>query len=186
MLDCPFCQNPVLENSPSCPKCSLSIEGATALLGPVPLLNCGITDTTQTLSNKHRRHIKSATANFERSFPDSNLNIILRDFDPKYNLSTHLFWLFNTAGLSALSSKNEENQDILLGLDPSNGRLGLMVGYGLEAFIPKETVTALLETARPLLEQGKLAQAVLQVIKKLIVVLNNASAATYETLGLEH
>ena len=184
MLTCPYCQNPVLENSPSCPKCALTIEGATTLLGPVPLLNRGLTDTTETLSNRENRSIKSAIMKFERTFFESHLNIVLREFDPKFNLSTHLFWLFNTAGLSPQSSQNEANQDILLGLDPRSGRIGLMVGYGLEPFVPQEAIATLLEGSRPLLEEGKTAEAIQQIIKKLSVLLRETSRQTRETLGL--
>ncbi|MGJ8723625.1 MAG: hypothetical protein ACSHYB_03620 [Roseibacillus sp.] len=184
MLNCPYCQAPVLENSPSCPQCALSIEGATSLLGPVPLLNRGLTDTTEALSEKQRRTINSAIVRFERAFPESHLNIVLREFDPKFNLSTHLFWLFNTAGLSPQSSQNEANQDILLGLDPIHGRLGLMVGYGLEPFVTKETIAPLLEVSRPSLDEGKPAEATLQIVKKLSVLLRNASKHAHETLGL--
>ena len=185
MLTCPYCQNPVLENSPSCPKCSLSIAGATTLLGPIPLLNRGLTDTTETLSEKEKRGIKSAITKFERTFPDSHLNIVLRDFASQFNLSTHLFWLFNTAGLSPQSSQNEANRDILMGLDPSNGRLGLMIGYGLEPFIPKEAIAPLLEVGRPLLEEGKAAEAIHQMTKQLAPLLRKASQEARETLGLE-
>ena len=185
MLNCPYCQNPVLENSPSCPKCALSVEGATTLLGPIPLLNRGLTDTTETLSEKEKRNLKSVIVKFERTFSESHLNIVVRDYDAKFNLSTHLFWLFNTAGLSPQSSQNESNQDILLGLDPFNGRLGLMLGYGLEPFVPTDAITALLEESRPLLEEGKAAEAIQQAVKKLTVLLRKTSRHARETLGLD-
>lgn len=185
MLTCPYCQKPVLEDSPSCPACSLSLQGANALLGPVPLLNRGLTDTTETLSDREKRSLKRAIAQLERTFPQSHLNIVLRHLEPKFNLSTHLFWLFNTAGLSPQEAKNEQNQDILLGLDPSNGRIGLMVGYGLEPFVPSEAITQLLECARTELEEGQFADALQLLVRKLIVLLTNASQQAHKALGTE-
>lgn len=160
------------------------MEGATALLGPVPLLNRGLTDTTETLSEKKKKAIKAAIAEFERTFSQSNLNIVLRHLDPKFNLSTHLFWLFNTAGLSPTESKFEKNQDLLLALDPAIGRLGLMVGYGLEPYLESKAIAELLESARPQLEAGQAAEAILDLVKKLKVLLTEASQAAHQTLGL--
>lgn len=184
MLTCPYCHKPLTENCPSCPACNLSVEGATTLLGPVPLLNIGLTDTTETLSEKQKKSINSAIRHFEHKVPRSRLNIVLRHFDPQYNLSTHLFWLFNTAGLSPTESQFEKNQDLLFALDPSNGRLGLMIGYGLEPFVPQQAITDLLESIRPLLETNNTADAILDLIKKLPAVLSKASQEARETLGL--
>lgn len=184
MLSCPYCQAQVEEDSPACSSCSLSVEGATTLLGPVPLLNRGLTDTTETLSNRQTRAIKAEISRFEKSHPQSNLNIVLRDFDPAFNLSTHLFWLFNTAGLSPQDLQNEKNQDVLIGLDPVQGRLGLMIGYGLEPFIPKDAIHSLLELARPQLEEGNPSEALTLVTQKLSTLFNNASRTAREALGI--
>ncbi|WP_411844840.1 TPM domain-containing protein [Roseibacillus persicicus] len=172
------------EDALSCQSCSLTIEGAASLLGPVPLLNRGLTDTTETLSGRERRALEGAMTRFEKIHPASRLNIVVRSFEPEYNLATHLFWLFNTAGLSPSESQQEKNQDILIGVDPQQQRVALMVGYGLEPFLKKEEIVELLETARPLLEQGKLAEALQVVIRGLHPLLQQASIQAHEALGL--
>lgn len=184
MLTCPFCRKPVNEDDSACEACALSVEGANALLSPVPLLNRGLTDTTETLSEKEKKSLKKAIASFERAFPESHLNVVLRHFEPKFNLSTNLFWLFNSTGLSADEACLEANQDILLGLDPNNGRLGLMVGYGLEPYVPGEAITSLLQTAQPALEEGKTSEALHLLIRKLATLLSNSAQAARETLGI--
>lgn len=184
MLTCPHCQKPLAEDAPSCPSCSLSLEGVTALLGPVPLLNRGLADTTDTLSRKQQKSIQSAITQFERTFPHSHLNIVVRELDPQFKLSTHLFWLFNTAGLSSSDSQFEKNQDLLLILDPATQRLGLMVGYGLEPFLSSEAITEFLASARPSLEAGQPAEALLGLARLLPRFLTKASAAARQSLGL--
>ncbi|WP_189568321.1 TPM domain-containing protein [Roseibacillus persicicus] len=172
------------EDALSCQSCSLTIEGAASLLGPVPLLNRGLTDTTETLSGRERRALEGAMTRFEKIHPASRLNIVVRSFEPEYNLATHLFWLFNTAGLSPSESQQEKNQDILIGVDPHQQRVALMVGYGLEPFLKKEEIVELLETARPLLGQGKLAEALQVVIRGLHPLLQQASIQAHKALGL--
>lgn len=184
MLTCPHCQNRIQEDSSTCPHCALSLEGAISLLGPVPLLNRGLTDSTQTLSEKQKKSVTTALKRLEQNFPAHKLNIAICHFDSKFDLSTQLFWLFNTAGLSPQTSQLDSNQDILLALDPENQRLGLMIGYGLEPFIPKEVIASLLELARPALEEDDPHNAILLIIKKLAVLLTNASQTARKTLGL--
>ncbi len=184
MLSCPYCQKPVREDDPACPSCSLSVEGASALLGPVPLLNRGLTNPNETLSPKEVSNLKRAITSFESQFPHSQLNIVVQNFDSKFNLSTHLFWLFNTAGLSSQQSKNEDNQDLLLALDTHNDRLGLMVGYGLEPFVQRVDIVALLEAAQTDLEQKKYHTAILTIVTKLPEFLRTACENAHQALGL--
>ena len=155
------------EKSPSCPQCSLSLQTCDAILGPVPLLNRGLTDLTESLNKGEAKDLKAVISRFEQAFPSSQLNIVLRDFNIDFNLPTQLFWLFNKSGLSPIDHKGAKNQDFLIGLDPSTGRLALTVGYGLEPFFKTDTIAELLESARPLLEKGKIAVALKQLIGEL-------------------
>lgn len=185
MLSCPYCTKPLAEDSPTCPACSLSLDAATSLLGPIPLLNRGLTDTTDTLKKRERRAIQSAITRFERRHPGTYLNVVLRPFPTEFNLSTQLFWLFNTAGLSTIESKLEKNHDILIGVDPSFGRMALMVGYGLEPFVSKESVIELLESGKSALEQGQYGEALQKVIRGLHPLLKQAATQAFETLGID-
>lgn len=184
MLTCPYCQHRVQEDSPHCPSCSLSVKNAASILGPIPLLNPGLTDIVEILSKKQTKQIRSSISTFQSAFPYSQLSIVLHTFDPKFNLSTQLFWLFNSAGLSTEENQLEKNQDVLIGLDPASNRLGLIIGYGLEPYISQNSLSALLELARPDLEEGSPTKALQLVIKKLAALLNNSSQAAKEALGI--
>ncbi len=185
MLICPYCRKAILEDSPSCPSCSLTIEGATKILGPVPLLNRGITDLTDSLSVKERKKVNRQLRRFESTLPGSELNILIKEFDPKYSLSTHLFWLFNTAGLSPEEKSQSNNQDLLLGIDPIHGHVAITVGYGLEPFLNADSMKRALEEARPFLEKGEYLNAINFIIQSLITLMIQAASNAAITMGLE-
>lgn len=184
MLSCPFCQGELTEQTPQCPGCDLSLERATKILGPVPLLNQGLTDLVSALSMKEAKNLTKEIQRFQRKFAATQIHIIIRQFQEDCNLATHLFWLFNSAGLSPQEKRNGRNYDVLIGLDPIAGTLGLMVGYGLEPFLKKQDLNAAIESARPLLEEGKLASALKQTIQEIGTTLQRALEEANLALGL--
>lgn len=186
MITCPACQAPLQENSPACPSpnCQLSLERVDRALGPVPQISPGLSDTVSLLSSKKKKSINAAIHAFERDLSPYYLHVVIRNFDPKYNLSLQLFWLFNKAGLSPVEHKLADNYDLMLGLDPVGNRLGLMIGYGLEPFISKETISTLLEEAAPSLEKNNPEEAILTALKSLRTLLQTASNSAKTTLGL--
>lgn len=184
MLSCPFCQGELTEHTSQCPSCDLTLASATQILGPIPLLNQGLTDLAGTLTAREVKMIQKALRRFQGKFPEAQTHVIIRQFQEECNLSTHLFWLFNTTGLSPQEQRNGRNRDILIGLDPVAGTLGLMVGYGLEPFVKKEDLHAIIENARPLLEEAKVAPALKLVIHDLEETLQRALTRAKAALGL--
>lgn len=184
MLSCPFCQGELTEHTSQCPSCDLTLASATQILGPIPLLNQGLTDLAGALTEREVKMIQKALRRFHGKFPEAQTHVIIRQFQEECNLSTHLFWLFNTTGLSPQEQRNGRNRDILIGLDPVAGTLGLIVGYGLEPFVKKQDLDALIEKARPHLEGAKLVFALKQVIHDLEDTLLRSLAQVNEALGL--
>lgn len=184
MLSCPFCQGELTEQAPQCPSCDLTLERATKILGPAPLLNQGLTDLVGALSEKESKRLTKELLRFRKKFEAGQIHVIIRQFQKECNLSTHLFWLFNSAGLSPQEKRNGSNHDILIGLDPASGSLGLMVGYGLEPFLKKQDLRAIIENAKPLLEEGQIASALQQTIHEIGATLQRVLKEADQALGL--
>ncbi len=184
-MRCPYCRSPLTETSKECPSCQLSLNSANALLGPMPRFGKGLTDTTGTLNKKATKKIRTALAALSRRFPQVEMHVLLQKFDRQYPISTHLFWLFNQGGFCASDRKGGKNHSLLLGLDPRQGRIGLIVGYGLEPFLPKKTLDHILEKAQPCLGAGDFQGAVLTVISSLDELMGGICDSLSETLGIE-
>lgn len=111
--------------------------------------------------------------------------MLLQKFDRQYPIATHLFWLFNQGGFCASDRKGGKNNSILLGLDPKQGRIGLIVGYGLEPFLPRKALDHTLEKAQPSLGAADLTQAILTVIDSLDQLMEGICDGLGETLGID-
>ena len=186
MIACPFCQTSLAETAPSCPRCNLDLQHTRALLGPVPLLSSsGLTDLTNSINPADEKAIKRASASFHRRFPQCRILIVIKEFAPQFPLGVHLFWLFNTAGLSGEDRKHGRNRDILLGLDPSATLAGLIVGYGLEPFLPQTALEHTLDCASPHLKSGKFAEGLITIIKQLAELMEGTCHELPSILGLD-
>ena len=113
------------------------------------------------------------------------IHVLLQKFDRQYPIATHLFWLFNQGGFCASDRKGGKNHSILLGLDPKQGRIGLIVGYGLEPFLPRKALDHTLEKAQPSLGAADLTQAILTVIDSLDQLMEGICDGLGETLGID-
>jgi len=166
-MQCPYCQAALTETSEECPSCQLSLQSTNALLGPMPRLGKGLVDTLGVLERAAGKKITRALGKINQRFPQVEMHVLIGNFNPQYPLSTHLFWFFNQGEFCASNRKGAKNHSILLGLDPRQGRIGLIVGYGLEAFLPQKSLDDALEKAHPLLGENKIATAILTVIDTL-------------------
>ena len=184
-MQCPYCQASLTETSAECPSCQLSLESVNALLGPVPRHQKGLNDNLAALEKRQQRKINSALARISRRFPQVEMHVLIKQFDPQYPISTHLFWIFNQGDFCASNRKGGKNHSILLGLDPKQGRIGLIVGYGLEPFLPQKALDHVLEKAQPSLGSGDLAKAILAVIDSLAELMEGICDGLADTLGLD-
>lgn len=186
MIQCPYCQAALTETSAACPKCSLDLHRANAVLGPVPLLsNQGVTDLAGILRPKDDRPLLQALGEFHLRFPQSRATILFQRFDPEYPVATHLFWLFNTAQISGAESKHGANRDLLIGIDPDRKCAGLMIGYGLEPFLPQQALDHILVLALPNLEAGNYAEGALDILDRLSRLMAGMCQELAETVGVD-
>ena len=99
-------------------------------------------------------------------------------------ISTHLFWLFNKGEFCAGDRKGGKNRTILLAIDPRQGRIGLMVGYGLEPFLPRKALDHVLEKAQPSLGTANYSKAIIVIIQALDDLMSGVCEGLEETLGV--
>ncbi len=157
-MRCPYCRNLLTETAKECTSCHLSLRSANALLGPIPRYGKGLTDKTGILDKKSAKKIHNALSILSRNFPQVEMHVLLQEFDRRYPVGTHLFWLFNQGSFCASSRKGGKNHSLMLGLAPRQGRIGLIVGYG---------------------------RAILTVISSLDTLMRGICDSLSETLGIE-
>lgn len=184
-MQCPYCRTPLSETSEECSYCNLSLQSANALLGPVPRLTPGLNDTLCALDKKSRHKITKTLAKLSRRFPQVRMHVVTFDFDQKYSISTHLFWLFNQGIFCASDRKGGKNHTILLGLDTLQLRVGIIVGYGLEPFLAQKSLDQVLEKAHPLLNQASYSEAILRIIDEIYKLMEEVCNDLNELLDLD-
>jgi uncharacterized membrane protein YgcG len=183
-MHCPYCRTPLTETTAECPACKLTLARANALLGPVPRLLPGLTDSSRVLRRRAAERVRRALEAFSRRFPQLTAHVVLRDFLPQYPIELQAFWLFNSAGLSKEEDRLGENRTILLVIDPPQGLAALTVGYGLEPFVRDEALDHLLELAEPAWRGGYFGDGILTVLQGLEALLADACESLPATAGL--
>jgi hypothetical protein len=183
-MRCPYCRTRLTELVVECPACRLTLDRATALLGPIPRLGLGVADLAGVLPNGDAAKIAKAVSRLMWTFPQISLHVLLHVFPEDHPFDLHVFWLFNCGGFSNASQKAGENRTILLALDPAKGRSALTVGYGLEPFLGDEALDHLLELAEPAWLAGEWTRGILEVIAGLDRLLESAALEVATGFGL--
>ena len=183
-MRCPYCRTRLTELAVECPACRLTLDRATALLGPVPRLAQGIADLAGVLPGGDATKIAKAISRLMWTFPQITLHVLLHEFPEDHPFDLHVFWLFNCGGYSNESQKAGENRTLLLALDPAKGRSALTVGYGLEPFLGGEALDHLLELAEPAWTAGQWTRGILEVIAGLDRLLESAALEVAAGFGL--
>jgi hypothetical protein len=163
-MRCPYCRTRLAETAPECPSCHLTLDRASAILGPVPRIAPGVADLAGVLAKGDAKRIGKAAARLMWNFPQVTLHVLLHEFPGEHPFDLHVFWLFNCGGLSSTAQKGGENRSLLLAIDPVAGRAALMAGYGLEPFLGDDALDHLLELSEPAWQAGEWARGILDLI----------------------
>lgn len=174
-MRCPYCQTPLTETAPECPGCKLNLSRATALLGPVPRIEAGVSDNSHALSETNKTRIRKRIAAIQQRFPQVLLQVACQGFPDKHPFSLYVFWIFNLGGISPSSQKAGGNRSILLVLDPDAGKSSIMVGYGLEPFLSETALDQLLEMAEPAWNDQAWYEGIIVVLDGLEQLLESAA-----------
>ena len=183
-MRCPYFHKALEESSAECPSCKLTLSRAPALLGPVPRFAPGLDEALRVLEKRDVKKLGERIDEMQRRFPQVKMHIIVRDFPSNHPFDLFLFLIFNHAGLSEESHKGGENRDILLVIDPSQTRCGLIVGYGLEPFLRDETLDHLLELAEPAFRDQRWLDGFITIIDGLDQLLESAAIDLAEAMGV--
>lgn len=184
-MRCPYCRARLTETAVECPKCVLTLDRASALLGAVPRLGRGVCDTTGALKRAEMQKLAKACGKLSWHFPQVTLNILLHEFPKEHPFDLHVFWIFNCGGFSTENSKGGENHSILLALDPVQGRSALTVGYGLEPFLSDDAMDHLLELSEPAWRTRDWMRGIMEIIAGLDRLLESAALGVAAGFGLE-
>lgn len=173
-----------MEESVECPACRLTLDRAASLLGPVPRTNIGIGDNAGLLPPRSKAKISRAIRRLEWTFPQVGFHLLTHCFPQEHPFELNVFWFFNCGGLSGENTKGGANRQILLAVDPAQGKSALMAGYGLEPFLADDAMDHLLELAEPSWRAELWEKGVLDIIAGLGRLLESASREATEAFGL--
>jgi uncharacterized membrane protein YgcG len=183
-MRCPYCRAELRETSPECPSCRLSLARAGVLLGPVPRLEGRVSDYAGLLGKRGRTLVIGAIERLERRFPQLSIHVMLREFSLEHPLEVQVFWLFNTAGFFAEDTKGSRNFGVLLALDPPHARSALMVGYGLEPFVPDEMLDEWLGLGEPDWQRADYAAGIAKALRNMESGLREIAESLPTALGI--
>ena len=184
-MRCPYCRTRLTETAVECPKCVLTLDRASALLGAVPRLGRGVCDTTGVLGRAEIQKLAKACTKLGWHFPQVSLDILVHGFPQEHPFELYVFWLFNCGGFSSESAKGGANHSILLALDPAQGKSALTVGYGLEPFLSDDALDHLLALSEPAWRAKDWSRGLQEVITGLDRLLESAALEIAAGFGLQ-
>jgi len=165
-MRCPCCRRPLPEQAPACPHCEFSLASAAQYFGELPKLEFPLTDLAVALGLRKRRSVRDALLGMSQVFPQLSFAAVLAKSDARVPLGAHAFWLFNLGGLSAAQESGGLCRLVLLVLDVENTRAACMIGYGLEPFVPEESLDRVAAAALPDLQRKAHAAAVIAALHR--------------------
>lgn len=175
-MQCPYCQSPLLEDSPACPRCGLTLEKAGAFFGTAPRLIRGVSDSAGVLAAADVRKIKRAIVQFERRFPQTGFTVAFMELPADSPGATYAYWVFNRSNPAGELNQGCENRHLFLLVDTAGGGAWMTVGYGLEPFIGERHLQQCLERTRTPFAAGEYASGV-------IALLGEAESVFREVIG---
>lgn len=183
-MECPYCQNPVLEASVQCPDCGLDLGKLDTVLGMAPVIGAGLTDPAQRLGGRDVRLVKRVLAEFCARFPQTQVAVVIEAAPAVVPLRTWAWWLFNRSHFSAALDQGFVNRDLLLVMDPARHQAALTIGYGLEPFVGVGDLEQALAAGNPALKAGGWAEACAQILSFLDRALEAIVTRMPQTYGV--
>ena len=167
-MRCPACHSPAAEFDAACRHCGFCQELADTHLGLPPLITPPIADLIGgSLSAGERRAILKAIATLEQQLPQIRAVVVFAEPPPIAPVAIYTMWLFNRANLFGPLQRGGDNHGILLLLAPRQLRACLMLGYGLEPFVPEELLAMPLSRSAHEMIAGRAPSAALVALNLL-------------------
>lgn len=183
-MTCPYCQSPVREDSPACPRCGLTMEKASAFFGTPPRLQPGVSDNAGVLSGAEARRLKRAIASFERKFPQAGFTAAFMALPRDTPGPAYTMWVFNRCHPGSGKTPGGGNRHVLLLVDTAGGGAWMTLGYGLEPFVGARHLQQCLDAARPHLAAGRWAEGAATAVAELDALLREIHTSLPRIFGL--
>lgn len=175
-MRCPYCQSALHPQTTECPSCRLTYPRTSTLLGAMPRLAPGVSDTTGSLTAREINKLRKRVAAIQRRFPQLTLQIVVRAMPQDHPFSLYAFWLFNGGAFSGEGRRGANNHGILLLIDPSRQESALIPGYGLEPLLKPEALGHLLDLAGPVWDARMWMEGIERVLGGLEKLLESVGA----------
>ena len=183
-MRCPYCKSALEANQAACMRCGLTLEKVTKLFGVVPPIVEGISDNANMFSAAQKRRIQARATELAIRFPQITVSVVTANLPANTGVSVYAFWIFNEAAVARKVDRGSNNFDVLLTLDPRNGRSSLTVGYGLESYVSESDLQSVMADTRESFERENYCAGVESAITSLTDRLTQIAANLKQTHGI--
>jgi uncharacterized membrane protein YgcG len=152
----------------------LSLEWLSQSLGSTLVSLEALTDAAHCLRAREKELLKHDLDGFQQAFPQVFLAVYIGVLPTTPSPAEIAFWLLNHAAFQPADPARLNERAALLVIDPVARAAGLTVGYGLEPFLPRVKLHAVLRSIRTPLWHGEYAGAIQMVIKLVAATLRKA------------
>ncbi len=148
-----------------CPRCGCTLDRLRARFGAVPRFGAYVTDSTGAeLLQREYTTIERVLKGFERRFPQSRFSFFVTKLPASWSLREYAFWLLNECKFVPPERCLGANFSLLLVYDLAKKRACLMTGYGLEAYLEREDLEAILRVGSSQIARQKYVAALRRIV----------------------
>jgi uncharacterized membrane protein YgcG len=172
--ECPKCGELTSQPLSHCGACGLSLEWLSRSLGSNLVSLEALTDAAHCLRAREKELLKHDLEAFQQAFPQVFLAVYVGVLPTSPSPPEIAFWLLNQAAFQPADATRLNERAALLVIDPVARSAGLTVGYGLEPFLPRAKLHAILRRIRTPLWHGEYVGAIQSAIKLVAGTLRKA------------
>ncbi len=143
----------------------MTLEQIDNLAGTVPRRDMLVMDYQAALTPGQTRRLNNLVALLGKRFPQSTFAVMF--FPSPLPPLLYTFWMANRAKHGPCTAVFGRNFSVFLLVDTDARSAAVSVGYGLERFLPRETLATCLEAGRRQLVVGRTAAGVERILKSL-------------------
>lgn len=170
-MKCPRCVQQIHRAAEACPHCGFSLADADERFGAEDVALRALSDTAGLFRNPERKRIEAALAGFSRRFPQLFAAVYTGAGGGSSNLRQFGFWLLNHAAFEDVPAEKPNAAGILIVLDPAAKAASISFGYLLDPYLDEADTFDCLSRAHAWWLEGRHAEGVLRVIRRLDAIL---------------
>lgn len=144
-MKCPSCAAALDAPVPRCPHCKFSLHKLDPRFGLVPAHSRLLSDRSGTLPLPDMQRLRDQLRLFHKKFPQTLFSVFVTELDPGTAVGEYAFWIANRARFTSSDKTRGENCNLLLVIDIVSKAAALTSGYGLEKYVPEESLQKALD-----------------------------------------